>query len=136
MADRMCRFIANRARNSKAARSSQDVFDSLVLPAMAHFPQFSTAKLEYDAGEIVFTSEYAFEDIELVIADLTEMPPSGFFRLGGWYSLGRPIIVIGAEEMKLAVTTSGDMRLIRYPKDPPGPSGDDKLATAQPDLCH
>jgi hypothetical protein len=134
MAERVCRFVTNRgiADSPPSSALGEVVYETFILPVMGHFPEFTTHLFEYE-NEPGSLSDDFLEDIlaaDIVIADITELSPSGYFHLGRRHSAGRPIVFIGAQEYVTAIDPV-DFRLVRYPMEAPGPSGDDKLATSQ-----
>jgi hypothetical protein len=133
MANRDCRFVTNRgAGDNPSSNAGEAVYETLILPAMAHFSDFTTHLFEYENEPGSLSDDFLdnIVSVDLVIADLTELAPSGYFQLGRRYDAGRPIVFIADEEYVLALHPT-DFKFVRYPFESPGPSGDDKRATAQ-----
>lgn len=133
MADRGCRFVTNRgAGDSPAKHAGEVVFETLILPVMAHFPEFTTHLFEYENEPGSISDDFldSILSVDLVIADLTDLAPSGYFQLGRRHQAGLPIVFIADEEYVLALHPT-NFRFVRYPFESPGPSGDDKRATAE-----
>src|SRR5258708_6314842 len=129
MDDRVCRFVSNRGVGDSPSYAG--VYETLILPAMAHFPGFSTHLYEYDIEPGSISDEF-LEDIlaaDLVVADLTELSPSGYFQLGVRHSSGRPLVFI-ADQQYVTSLHPIDFRFVRYPFERPAAAGEDERATA------
>ena len=133
MANRDCRFVTNRGfGDSPSSNAGEVVYETLIVPVMAHFPEFTTHLFEYESEPGSLADDFLdnIVSVDLVIADLTELAPSGYFQLGRRYNAGRPLVFIADEEYVLALHPT-DFKFVRYPFESPGPSGDDKRATAE-----
>ena len=67
------------------------VYETLVIPAMEYFPDFTMNPRGYihEPGSISSQLVEELLSAELVIADLTDLSPSGYFELGAERSAGR-----------------------------------------------
>jgi hypothetical protein len=100
MAD--CRFISERgASNSPSSPLSEELFEDYIQPVMkANFPEFVVHLYQFENEPGTIAGEFleSIQDVELVIADLSELTPSAFFQLGLRYNTGKPIVFITDQE--------------------------------------
>jgi len=133
MAEKDCRFITNRGMSdSPSSAAGEIVYETLVLPVMAHFPEFATHLFEYDIepGSIADDFMGTVLEADLVIADMTDLSYSGYFQLGVRHNSGRPMVLIADEALMLS-SEPANFRIVRYPYETPAPSGEEKRATSE-----
>ena len=114
---RTCVYLSQRDQGDTSGEvAAEVVLETLILPAMEQFPGFVTSSLGYihEPGSI---SSQLLEEVlsaELVIADLTELSPSGYYQLGVRHSSLLPTVLVAEEDFVMSVD-AGEFRLLRYP---------------------
>jgi hypothetical protein len=117
MADqRICLYISQRDHgDSPPGTPAEVVYETLISPAMERFPDFETIHADYthEPGSI---SPRIFDEVleaDLVIADLTELSPSGYYQLGLRQAAQMPFVLIAETDYVMAVNGI-DFHFVRY----------------------
>lgn len=119
MANQNCVYLSERDHaDSPPGTSAEVVYETLIVPAMEHFPDFRMNPRGYihETGSISTQLVKEIVDADLVIADLTDLSASGYFELGVRYSAGRPTVLIGDLDYVMPVDAR-EFELVRYPFD-------------------
>src|SRR5262249_12456246 len=112
-----CFYISQRDQgDSNSGTAAEAVYETLVAPAMERFPEFDITSVDYthEPGSISAVNLKAIVEADLVIADLTELSPSGYYQLGARQAAQRPVVVIAEDDYVMAVA-GDDLPFVRYP---------------------
>jgi hypothetical protein len=117
MAERTCRFISNRGPTGSPQFSvAENVYEKFIQPVVtSNFEDFVVYLFEYEDQPGSFGDDFLEKivDVDLVIADLTELTATAFFQLGVRYYSGKPLVFIADEEYTLALHPT-DFPFVKY----------------------
>jgi hypothetical protein len=118
MADKhICLFLSQRDQeDSEPGITAEVVYETLILPTMERFPDFAMNPRGYihEPGSISAQMLDELLSADLVIADLTNLSPSGYFQLGVRQAAQLPLVLIAQDDFVMAVAVA-DFRFVRYP---------------------
>jgi hypothetical protein len=117
MATRDCRFISSRWSNDSPSISiAEELYEKYIKPVVtSNFSDFVVHLFQYDSEPGSISEEFleGIVDVDLVIADLTELDPSAYFQLGLRYSSGKPLVFIAQDDYVIPLDTTA-FNLVRY----------------------
>lgn len=114
---RICVYLSQRDQgNSPAGIAAEVVYETLIMPAMDRLPDFAMNPRGYIHESQTLSDQLVKEMLEadLVIADLTELSPSGYYELGVRHAAQLPMVLIADTEHVLAINAP-NFQLLRYP---------------------
>lgn len=116
MAEKSCIYLSMLGRgDSPPNHGAEVVFETLVAPVMESFPEFDLTHYQYESepGSINRTFVDIVLSADLVIADLTELQPSGFYELGIRHAAQLPTVLLTQTD-RLAPFSHKDFRFVVY----------------------
>jgi hypothetical protein len=117
MADkRICCYISQGEEgDSPPGTAAKVVYETLIVPAMERFPDFETVHFGYthEPGSISLRILDEVLEADLVIADLTELSPSGYYQLGVRHTAQMLLVLI--QDIDYVIAVAGiDFHIVRY----------------------
>src|ERR1700692_1541744 len=104
---KICVYLSQRDQgDSPPGSAAEVVYETLVLPALENFPNFYKNPRGYipEPGSISTQILQEVISADLVIADLSELSPSGYYEIGARHSALLPTVLIADEDFVIAVT--------------------------------
>jgi hypothetical protein len=137
-----CLYLSNFGLpDSPPGRAAEILFAMLVQPAIEHYPEFDVVHYRYDSepGSISEALLDQIRDADLVIADLTDLTPNGFYQLGVRHAGRLPTILL-AQDDRVIPFDHRDFRYIVYHLDSRDPEQmqrtEDTLTEAIAEVLH
>jgi hypothetical protein len=129
MADkRICVYLSQRDQgDSPPGTAAEVVYETLILPTMERFPDFAMNPRGYihEPGSISAQLLDEILSADLVIADLTELSPSGYNQLGVRHSSFLPTVLMAHQDYVIAMAAR-EFQFLRYPQHSPSIAGNPK----------
>jgi hypothetical protein len=124
--ERTCYFICQRgAGDSPASEMPRIILEALIVPAMQQYKDFRIIRsdFEHEPGSITGPLTSDILSADLVIVDLSDLSPSGYYQIGSRHSAGLPLVMIAQTEFVIAISPH-DFSFIRYEFLTDGPDAD------------